>query len=106
MQDTVKVKESEQAEPMKLKAVVEAVEHCVLQQKQNLLNIKNKKGAKPEKRVNRAEVDFDCFFKESTSDAGKTSNKVNETVTVETESEEKPEREEAKIEEEMKKHRR
>merc|ERR1719370_2153979 len=89
VQDTVtaKVKDSEQAEPMKLKAVVEAVENCVLQQKQNLLNIKNKKGAKPEKQVNRAEVDFDCFFKESTWDADidKTSNKLNDTVTIETE---------------------
>jgi len=37
VQDSVKIKESEQAEPMKLKAVAEAVENCVLQQKQNLL---------------------------------------------------------------------
>ena len=45
----VNAKELEQAEPMKLKAVVEAVENCVLQQKQNPLNIKNKKGTKSEK---------------------------------------------------------
>ena len=104
VQDTVtaKVKESEQAEPMKLKAVVEAVENCVLQQKQNLLNIKNKKGAKPEKQVNRARVDFDCLFEESTSDAGKTSNKVNKIRTIEREAEENPEREEARIKEEIK----
>ena len=101
-QDTVKVKESEQAEPMKLKAVVEAVENCVMQQKQNLLKNKNSKGSKPEKRVNRAEVDFDCFFKESTSDADKTSNKLNKRVTIETESEENPEREKARVGEEIK----
>ena len=52
------VKESEQAEPMKLKSVVEAVENCVLQQKQNLLNIKNKKGAKSEKNKTKDENDY------------------------------------------------
>merc|ERR1712130_498199 len=94
--------EVEQAEPMKLKAVVEAVENCVLQQKQNLLNIKNKKGTKSEK--NKTEVDFDCLFKEScSSDAGKTSSKTSSIVMLENDPEvAEKKKEEVKIMEEIK----
>merc|ERR1712130_76500 len=98
----VNVKEVEQAEPMKLKAVVEAVENCVLQQKQNLLNIKNKKGTKSEK--NKTEVDFDCLFKGScSSDAGKTSNKTSSIVMLENDPEvAEKKKEEVKIIKEIK----
>jgi len=66
--------------------------------------LKNKKktGSKPEKRVNSSDVDFEYLFKESRYDAGKTLNKLSETETIETESEEKPEREQAKVEKEIK----
>ena len=105
-------KDPTQAEPINLKSVVEAVSHtvtvsvgnCVLQQKQNLLNIKSKTGGKSERRGNRMEVDFDCLFKEKEirSEVDKNPIKVNTSTVIDLIDEAPEKKEEAGIREEVK----
>ena len=88
-QDDMKVKEEEKMsaqkmrrelieEPFKLRAaaVAEAVERCVLQQKENLLNMKNMRGTK---QANRSNVDFDDLFNARNFETEMTSVEKNVT---------------------------
>ena len=69
-------------EPFKLRAaaVAEAVERCVLQQKENLLNMKNMRGII---QANRSNVDFDDLFNARNIETEKTSVEKNDTVSPE-----------------------
>ena len=69
-------------EPFKLRAaaVADAVERCVLQQKENLLNMKNMRGMK---QANRSNVDFDDLFNARNIETEKTSVEKNDTVSPE-----------------------
>ena len=92
-QDDMKVKEAEKMsvqkmrrelieEPFKLRAaaVAEVVERCVLQQKENLLNVKNMRGII---QANRSNVDFDDLFNARNIETEKTSVEKNDTVSPE-----------------------
>merc|ERR1712223_2062658 len=92
-QDAMKMKEEEKMgvqkmrrelieEPFKLRAaaVAEAVESCVLQQQENLLNMKNMRGTK---QANRSNVDFDDLFNARNFETEKTSVEKNDTVSPE-----------------------
>ena len=69
-------------EPFKLRAaaVAEVVERCVLQQKENLLNVKNMRGII---QANRSNVDFDDLFNARNFEREKTSVEKNDTVSPE-----------------------
>ena len=69
-------------EPFKLRAaaVADAVERCVLQQKENLLNVKNMRGII---QANRSNVDFDDLFNARNIETEKTSVEKNDTVSPE-----------------------
>ena len=69
-------------EPFKLRAaaVAEVVERCVLQQKENLLNMKNMRGMK---QANISNVDFDDLFNARNIETEKTSVEKNDTVSPE-----------------------
>ena len=69
-------------EPFKLRAaaVADAVERCVLQQKENLLNMKNMRGMK---QANISNVDFDDLFNARNFETEKTSVEKNDTESPE-----------------------